>query len=346
MSRSSFTHDVIIIGQGLAGVVLSETLTARGLRVQIFDAPLEGRASAVAAGMVNPLVFRRTLLSWRASEMLAIAGAFYRDLQLEYEASLWHPLPLIELFPTAQEAGIWQLRMKDPEMERFLGLGTSTDPAIQAMSQPYGHGEVKRCAWLDVRAMLAIHRKRAVASLSLDERKVEEADIIRSTDGVEVFGRSAPLLVYCAGPFAQGPGMVPVRGEGLTVRIPGLNLGSMLHRGVFVIPIGNDLYRIGSTFAWDDVWSGPTAEARRWLLQQLERSIPEPVEVVDHWVGVRPASRDRRPILGRVGSHEAVFNGLGSRGVLLAPWSAQHLADHLLKGTPVDPEVDPARFNP
>lgn len=139
--------------------------------------------------------------------------------------------------------------------------------------------------------------------------------------------------------------MVPVRGEGLTVRIPGLDLGSMLHRGVFVIPIGNDLYRVGSTFAWDNVWGGATAEARRWLLQQLERSIPRPVEVVDHWVGVRPASRDRRPILGRIGPHEAVFNGLGSRGVLLAPWSAQHLADHLLTGAPLDPEVDPARFS-
>lgn len=325
-------------------MVLTETLITRGLRVMVFDAPLEGRASVVAAGLANPLVFRRTLLSWRASEMLAIAGAFYRDLQLRYEASLWHPMPLIELFPTAQEAGIWQLRMKDPEMERFLGLGTSTDPAIQAMPQPYGHGEVKRCAWLDVRAMLAIHRKRSVASGSLEERKVEEDDILRSSDGIEVFGRSAPLLVHCAGPFFNGAGLVPVRGEGLTVHIPELNLGSMVHRGVFVIPIGNDLYRVGSTFAWDDVWSGPTAEARRWLLQQLERSILQPAEVVEQWVGVRPASRDRRPILGRMGSHEAVFNGLGSRGVLLAPWSAQHLADHLLNGTELDEAVHPDRF--
>jgi len=310
----------------------------------VFDAPLEGRASAVAAGMVNPLVFRRTLLSWRASEMLAIAGAFYRDLQLDHEASLWHPLPLIELFPTAQEAGIWQLRMKDPEMGRFLAQGTSTDPAIQAMPQPYGHGEVKRCAWLDVRAMLAIHRKRSLASGTLEERKIEEVDIVRSSEGVEIHGRSAPLLVHCAGPFSKTAGIVPVRGEGLTVHIPGLNLGSMLHRGVFVIPIGNDLYRVGSTFAWDNVWCGATAEARRWLLQQLQRSIQQPAEVVDHWVGVRPASRDRRPVLGRIGPNEAVFNGLGSRGVLLAPWSAQHLADHLLNGAPLDLAVDPTRF--
>ena len=65
--QDAFTHDVIIIGQGLAGTVLSETLARRGSRVLIFDAPLEGRASWVGTGLVNPIVLRRTVLSWRAS---------------------------------------------------------------------------------------------------------------------------------------------------------------------------------------------------------------------------------------------------------------------------------------
>jgi glycine/D-amino acid oxidase-like deaminating enzyme len=34
-----------------------------------------------------------------------------------------------------------------------------------------------------------------------------------------------------------------------------------------------------------------------------------------------------------------VLNGLGSRGVLLAPWCAAHLADHLFNGAPIDTEV-------
>ena len=49
-------------------------------------------------------------------------------------------------------------------------------------------------------------------------------------------------------------------------------------------------------------------------------------------------------IEARTGPHEAIFNGLGSRGVLLAPWCAQHLTDHLFKGVPLDPEVDLERF--
>lgn len=341
---TTFTHDVLIIGQGLAGTVLAETLAQRGKRVKVFDVPLAGRASEVAAGLVNPISLRRTVLTWRASEMLAIAGAFYRDLGLQYEQVLWNPTPLVVLFPTAQEAGIWQLRMKDPEVMRFLRLDTSADPALDALPQPYGRGVIDRCAWVDVARMLKAYRKQGLASGELEECRVEERDIEQLQDGVAIHGRTAPLLVHCAGPFAQVDGLVPVKGEGLTVRIPGLLLNRSVHRGVFTLPVGDDVYRVGATFAWNEVWSGPSEEARRYLLDRLERLVGREVEVLDHWCGVRPASKDRRPILGRIGRHEYVFNGLGSRGVVLAPWCAQHLSDHLFDGKALDTEVHPERF--
>jgi glycine/D-amino acid oxidase-like deaminating enzyme len=130
-----------------------------------------------------------------------------------------------------------------------------------------------------------------------------------------------------------------VKGEVLTVRIPGLRSGAAVHRGAFLLPIGDDLFRLGATFSWDDVWSGPTAQAKEELLARLARMTLLPAEVVDHRTGVRPASKDRRPILG-----PDILNGLGSRGVLLAPWCAMHLVEHLLEGKKLDPEVDAARF--
>ncbi len=339
-----FSHDVILIGQGLAGTVLSEVLAARGLRVIIYDVPKEGRASHVAAGLVNPIVMRRTIPSWRASEMLAIAGAFYRELEQRYDMRFWNPIELVALFPTAKEAGIWRLRMKDPETARMLGEGPVADPALDELPHPYGSGVVKRCAWLDVRRLLQAHRQRWMEAGNLVERAVGAADVSGIEGGVRVHQSTAPMLVRCEGPRAQGDFLVPVRGEGLTVRIEGLRLKNAVHRGVFILPVGDDRYRVGSTFAWDNVWSGPTAEARRWLLDKLERIVSRPIEVEEHWAGVRPASRDRRPVLGRITTHEAIMNGLGARGVLLAPWSAQHLAAHLFEKAVLDAEVDVRRF--
>lgn len=342
--QQNFSHDVIIIGQGLAGTVLSETLARRGRRVMMFDAPRDGRASWVSTGIVNPIVLRRTVLSWRASEMLAVAGAFYREMELRYDATFWHPLPLVELFPTAQEAGIWQLRMKDPELARFLSRGSLNDPALASLPQPYGYGVVQRSAWLDVRALLNAHRERWRDMGMLEEFMVKPEDIRHRSDGIELFGRSAPLIIWCMGPFADVPGLVPVRGEGLTVRMRGAPSRAMVHRGVFILPIADDVFRISATFAWNDVWAGRTAEGQRSLLDRLQRLVPGPIEVLEHWAGVRPAAKDRRPILGRTGEHQVVMNGLGSRGVLLSPWCAQHLAEHLIDGLPIDAEVDVARF--
>jgi len=276
--------------------------------------------------------------------MIAIAGAFYRELEMRYDTTFWHPIALAAIFPTAQEAGIWQLRLKDTEIAPLLEQVPYNDPGLEQLSQPYGHGVIKRCGWLDVQALQRMHRERWSASGDLLERYVSKSDITAIAGGVHIADHSAPFVVYCQGPFSEILGSVPVRGEGLTVRIPGLRLSCAVHRGVFILPIDDDVYKVGSTFAWDDVWSGPTAEALRYLTDRLERAVERPFEVLDHWVGVRPASRDRRPILGRISAHEAVFNGLGSRGVLLAPWSAQHLCDQLFSNTAVDPEVDPKRF--
>jgi glycine/D-amino acid oxidase-like deaminating enzyme len=123
------------------------------------------------------------------------------------------------------------------------------------------------------------------------------------------------------------------------MRLPGLHTSRMLHRGVFLLPVGEDQYRVGATFKWDDVWDGPTEDARSWLLEKLSLMTPLQPEVRDQWTGVRPTSADRRPIMGRLRAHEAVFNGLGARGVLLAPWCAVHLADHLFDGKPLAEEL-------
>lgn len=340
-------QDVIIIGRGLAGVALSETLSRRGLRVVLFDAPRVGAASRVATGVANPIVLRRTVPSWRASELMAIASAFYRDLEQRYDRRFWHPMPLVEIFPTAQEAGIWRLRQRDAALSGMIGgpAEVPQDDAIpEGIARPYGHGVVQRCAWLDVRALLESHGQRWSQAGRLEEQEVTGADLHREGDGVRVHDQWAPLVVWCTGAFQHVPGLVPVRGEGLTLRIPGWRARCIVHRGLFLVPIGQEQWYAGASFAWEDVWSGPTEGGRMWLMDKLGRIVPRPFEVLDHWSGVRPTSQDRRPIIGRLGPQELVLNGMGSRGVMLAPWCAEHLAAHAFDQAPLDPEVDAARF--
>jgi glycine oxidase len=338
------THDVLILGRGIAGAVLAETLLQRGLRVHVFDHKRPGNASMAAAGVVNPVVLKRDVPSWRAEELLPVAGAFYTAMERHLDAPFWHPIELVKLFASAGDAAQWARAQEHPVTGTFIDRRSQPGVDVAPVHAPHGHGTVHRAAWLDVPAMLEAQRKDLLARQLLSETPIEEADIVNGTGGVRIGDRSAPLLVRCTGPFARMHGLVPVKGEGLTLRLPGLPRDRMLHRGVFALPVGDDLHRVGATFTWNEVWDGPTEAARDWLLEKLRKLTPVAPDVVGQWTGVRPTSADRRPILGRIAAHEAVLNGLGSRGVLLAPWCAAHLADHLFAGQSLHPEVDVSRF--
>ena len=333
-------HDLIIIGHGLAGGVLAETAINRGMRVRVFHAAKIGQASRVAAGVVNPIVLRRMTPSWRAAEMLAHAKAFYTTPH-------WHAMPMARIFANVQEENYWKRSEIDPQAAPFLSREQRVDVDRADIDRGIGYGVVNGCAWLDVNTWLDEQRAELIRNELFREEWISKEDIVGQDDHVLVKGESASFVVQCEGPFTAVPGLVPARGELLTLRIAGLGLKTMVHRGAFVLPLGNDLYRVGSTFAWDNLFTGPTEEGKRVLLERLLKITRAPVELIEHAAGVRPATRDRRPMIGRVGSGSriAVLNGFGSRGVLLTPWGSAHLLDHLFLGATIDPEVDVARFS-
>lgn len=338
------THDVLIIGRGIAGAVLAEACLQRGLRVHLFDRKRPGNASLAAAGVMNPVVLRRDVLAWRAAELVPLADAFYRRMEARLGASFWHPLPLVKLFALADDARRWEQAMQDPATAPFLSRAPQSGIDVAPLHAPHGHGTVHGTAWLDVATMLEAQRTRLLTDGGLTEMDLAPEAIAITGDGVRIGDRSAPWLVRCEGPFATLPGLVPVKGETLLVRIPGLRIDRLVHRGIFLLPQGDEHYRIGATFSWSDVWAGPTDEARAWLVRKLQAVTDAEVEVLDQRAGVRPTAKDRRPILGITGPREAALNGLGARGVSLAPWCAAHLLEHLWAGVPLDPAVDVRRF--
>jgi len=74
--------------------------------------------------------------------------------------------------------------------------------------------------------------------------------------------------------------------------------------------------------------------------------LDHPFDVVDHWAGIRPASSDRRPLIGVHPKHKSVmiFNGMGSKGVMLAPYFARQLIKFMEEGEKLDATVDINRF--
>ena len=82
------------------------------------------------------------------------------------------------------------------------------------------------------------------------------------------------------------------------------------------------------------------------LKSKLYELVCIPYEIVNHTWGMRPTTHDRRPILGAHPDHESViiFNGLGTKGVSLAPHFSKVLIEWLENDQPINKEVDIHRY--
>ena len=157
--------------------------------------------------------------------------------------------------------------------------------------------------------------------------------------------------MFCRGfdavsdPWFGGIRFNAAKGEILTLRVPGLAEDRVVHRGLWLAPTGGDVFRAGSTYEWDDLTSAPTAAGRAEIESRLRAFLRLPFEVIDHLAAVRPVIDAGFPVLGRHPRFPrlAYFNGLGSKGSLIAPFFAEQLAACLAGEREVDSEVDVRR---
>jgi glycine/D-amino acid oxidase-like deaminating enzyme len=132
----------------------------------------------------------------------------------------------------------------------------------------------------------------------------------------------------------------------LHVFISGLKLNEVLNRGAYLMPLGNDRFVLGSTFDNDAVDEICTNEAKEDLLGRIEKFVKADVRVESQFAGIRPAVQDRRPIIGTHPEFRQlhIINGMGSKAVLLSPWLAEKLLEHIENEAEIPKEVSINRF--
>ncbi|MCS7066874.1 MAG: FAD-dependent oxidoreductase, partial [Fimbriimonadales bacterium] len=118
----------------------------------------------------------------------------------------------------------------------------------------------------------------------------------------------------------------------------------------YLVPRANGTVLLGATRERAGFDLRATAEGMHHLLQTLARLFPALMgaTVVGHMVGLRPGTPDSNPLIGSVAGYERLYlaSGHAYHGILLAPATAQAVADLVLNGStelPVEP-FNPARF--
>lgn len=134
----------------------------------------------------------------------------------------------------------------------------------------------------------------------------------------------------------------PVRGQMLLFKAElGLLPHILLQDGVYLIPRLDGHILVGSTLEDVGFDKGVTEDARVTLLSKAVAMFPplSQASLVRHWAGLRPASPDNVPVIGRHPEIENLYLNAGHfrYGVTMAPASASLLANMIAgKAQPID----------
>ncbi|PID62871.1 MAG: FAD-dependent oxidoreductase [Gammaproteobacteria bacterium] len=351
------TVDVLIVGQGIAGTLLAHELTQRGQRLVVID-EARPNASTTCAGMVNPVVLKRFSPVWQGEAQIHCARQTLATLAEKLAVELDFPFDILRIFHDEQERTTWQNKAELPALTGLLDKQTypSPSPVIHA---PHGVGKVHLGGRVDVVALLKAYRQHLQTRRALFNAPFDYAALQPVAAGWQYGDITASQVVFCEGygiknnPYFKTLPLNGNKGEVLIVRIPELKLTAAIKSAVFIMPLpthGDDVYFVGATYHWTEKDNQPTAAGKAQLLEKLQKMLSESafqsLEVLAHHAGMRPTVSDRRPLLGRHPEHSnlLVFNGLGTRGVMLGATMAKHLAALMVDGTPLPAEVDIARF--
>jgi glycine/D-amino acid oxidase-like deaminating enzyme len=162
----------------------------------------------------------------------------------------------------------------------------------------------------------------------------------------------ATKVIFCDGiginvnPYFSWIPVIPLKGETLTVSLSE-EPEVIFNRGVYIVPTRVEKsFMVGATYNPNDATQETTASARNELEEKLKELIKIPFTINHQNWGMRPTTPDRRPILGWHPEFKnlIIFNGLGTKGVSLAPYFSGVLAAWLEGHGEIPQAVNIERF--
>lgn len=344
--------DFLIIGQGLAGSLLSYFLMKKGKSLKVLDFPHQGRTSNIAAGLINPVTGRRIAKSWRFEDLLPFARQTYKALEAELGIPLWHDRQIARALHTVFEENEWLRRSSFPEFTDYLHDEPELGDTKQFLNQPHAWGELRLAAQVELPRLIECWQDKLKSEGLFVSEDVDYGQFEMHEQGVHYKGLSASMAIFCEGgkavanPFFNYLPFLVTKGELLLVKIPSYQTAWIIKHNLFLIPLANGLFWVGATSRYEFDGPLPSPQGREWLLAELGKTLTVPFEVMDHLAGIRPTVADVRPLLGQHPScpQLAIFNGLGTKGALMGPFFAKQMADNLLGAGNLDAEVNIARF--
>jgi glycine oxidase len=342
--------DYIIVGSGLAGIAFAEEAIENNKSFLVINNQSQN-SSKIAGGLYNPVILKRFSFVWNAEQQLQLLTIFYSNIEKKLNLKLNYKLPLLRKFYSIEEQNNWFIASDKPNLAKFLSTDLVTIK-YNHIPSPFGFGEVMHSGYVDTALLVNSYQDYLIKSNNYFEDTFDYNQLIINDDYVEYKNHKAKNIIFAEGfgmllnPFFNDLPLDGTKGELLIIKAPDLNFDVIIKSAIFVVPLGNNLFKVGATYNWEDKTNTPTEEAKQELLTEIKSLINCDFEVVEHRAGVRPTVKDRRPLIGTHPKHNRLhlLNGMGTRGVMLAPAMAKDLFNNIEHGIPLDLHIDIKRI--
>ncbi|MFT5512712.1 MAG: glycine oxidase [Bacteroidia bacterium] len=342
-------YDYLIVGQGIAGSVMAMTLLQHGKSVYIMDSPKQNTSSRIAAGIMNPVTGKRMTLTWEAANFFPKAMSFYTEMETMSNATFLHKHPIFRIFSSVGEQNDWSAKQSNPKYHGFIESDALDNVSFQGIKAPFGSMKVSGGGRLDTNSFLDFVRNHFIKMEQFAEIEIKENEMHATDQYTLVLGIKAKKVIFCTGANPMSWKDLPftlMKGEVLEVSSNELEKDNIFVGGCFLCPTKESQFYAGATYDWRNINLIKTKEAKTDILNRLSNFTTNAVTVEDHRVGIRPAVKDRRPLLGvhSTKPNTFLFSGLGSKGVSMAPGLANMLYNYIENGEALDASVDLKRF--
>ena len=344
----------LIVGLGIAGLNLCHQLEKAGKSFLVIDKCPENSSSLIAGGIYNPIVLKRKVKSWKVDQLFPFLVETYTELeQLLQAAFLLHDFPILKPISSLHELNEWQQAVDDNRLDPYVNKVEKTKPNGPFLDSVIGSVTINDSGFVRIGKLILEYRNYLRSKGLLIEEGVEHSKM-EITELVTYNDVLADRVVFSEGrlisenPFFNWLPFRPTKGQMLTVRVPEeLTPDKIYNQQFLLFPTEEkNIFRLGATYEWHNLDEVPSQKSTDELVERAQKALNIEFEVLDAQAAIRPNVADRRPTIGRHPEIENMFlfNGMGSKGVMLAPYFAKQLVGHIYSGMAIDAEVDLNRF--
>lgn len=269
--------DYIVVGLGLAGLAFIEQLEKHHKSYKVFEDDSQN-SSSVAGGTYNPVVLKRFTPVWNGHEQLELAMPFYKELSDKLQAEFDTKFTTKKVFNSVGDENNWFTALDKPMLSNYM-KPEIFKKKIPGVIGDFGFGELIGTGRIDTKKLISEYRSLLIEQDSLTKERFDYHDLKISEHKVQYKELEASKVVFCEGfglkanPFFNYLPLNGTKGEIITIHAPELKIDFLLKSAVFVLPLGNDYYKVGATFNWTDKTLQLTDKGKKELVDKLNKTI-------------------------------------------------------------------------